>query len=63
MSDATLVFSPELVEIGLAACGDPDAYAERLIAALRSLPDPGQPDRDTDAGTTPESLSRVAAFD
>jgi len=38
MSDITSFLSAELTEIGLAAAADP-AFAERLVEALRRLPE------------------------
>ena len=38
MSDVTFFLPAEMIEMGLAAAADP-AFAERLIDALRQLPD------------------------
>jgi len=62
MSDITSFLSAELTEIGLAAAADP-SFAERLVEALRRLPE-----QRTDRGVASEifdesegSLVRAAA--
>jgi hypothetical protein len=60
MSDPTLFFSPELAEIGLAACGAPD-FAERLIAGLRGLADQSPPVLDPGAEAVALPSHSVAA--
>jgi len=60
MSKPAPDFSPELVEIGLAACTDPYYYAAHLIAMLRRLPDQSPVDPELVTETAPASRLCVA---